>query len=100
MRTSPGVWRPSTVVRSARQRNGGPFTAAIEADGVTGASGEPSPARKVIAVPDAPAHVALKERHRRKSAGGVKRCDRIVTDGVLWWDTCRIEVMHGDCCDV
>src|SRR3989442_10295003 len=96
MRTSPGVWRPSTVVRSARQRNGGPCTAAIEPDGVTGASDEPSPARKVIAGPDAPAHVALKERQRRKSADGAKRSARIVPDGGRWRISRSIEERPGD----
>ena len=71
------------MVRSARQRNGGPCTAAIEPDGGTGASDEPSPARKVIAVPDAPAHVALNERQRRKSANGVKMSEMIVPEGAL-----------------
>src|SRR3989442_12178889 len=91
MRRGPGVWRPSTVVRSARQRNGGPCTATIEPDGGTGASDEPSPARKVIAVPDAPAHVALKERQRRKTADGVKRAARIVPDGAGWRISSSIE---------
>src|SRR5207245_3201688 len=96
MLTSRGVWRPSTVVRSARQRNGGPCTAEIEPDGGTGARDEPSPARKVIAVPDAPAHVALKERQRRKSADGVKRSARIVPNGARCRISSSIEESLGD----
>src|SRR5216117_1040926 len=62
---SRGDWRPSTVVRSARQPRRAACTPDRDPEGGMGARDDPSPARNVIAVPIGTLSEALKESHRR-----------------------------------
>src|SRR6058998_53140 len=83
-RASRGVWSPSTVVRSARQRRRAACTPERDPDGGMGARDDPSPARNVIAVPAGTPTEALNERHRKKSEAAANVSARIVPAGARW----------------